>query len=184
MIARLTARNEWKFFAVLPPSRSQTRHDMVGDPAVRGALPAVFAIAMGVVIRAIENDDDLAGPLTLMGVVFVALQVLAPIHQSISANLGSRASTYLHDRLMRACVQPPGMAHLEKPALTNDLTMARDFDIGIVGPPLAIAMDFIAVGLVDLVSGCSQAIVLVGYRWWAPLVLGGAWDRGPALAAP
>ena len=31
--------------------------------------------------------------------------------------------------------------------------MARDFDLGITGPPLAIAMDFIAIGLVDMVGG-------------------------------
>jgi ABC-type multidrug transport system fused ATPase/permease subunit len=53
--------------------------------------------------------------------------------------------------------------------------MARDFDLGIVGPPLAIAMDFIAVGLVDMVGGIAQGLVLFGYAWWAPIVLGGAW---------
>ena len=43
-----------------------------------------------------------------------------------------------------ACVEPPGIGHLEDPELASDLTMARDFDLGISGPPLSISMDFIA----------------------------------------
>jgi ABC-type multidrug transport system fused ATPase/permease subunit len=43
------------------------------------------------------------------------------------------------------------------------------------GPPLFISMDFIAVGLVQLLTGLASAVVLFGYTWWAPLLLGGAW---------
>ena len=53
--------------------------------------------------------------------------------------------------------------------------MARDFDLGISGPPLFISMDFIAGGLVEMVGGLASAVVLAGYAWWAPLVLAGAW---------
>ncbi len=42
-------------------------------------------------------------------------------------------------------------------------------------PPLDISMDFIAGGLVDLVVGVSAAILLVGFRWWAALLLALAW---------
>ncbi|HEX9374458.1 MAG TPA: ABC transporter ATP-binding protein, partial [Roseiflexaceae bacterium] len=54
-------------------------------------------------------------------------------------------------------------------------TVARDFDLGISGPPLSISMDFIAAGLVEMVGGLASAIVLAGYTWWAPLLLAGAW---------
>jgi ABC-type multidrug transport system fused ATPase/permease subunit len=67
------------------------------------------------------------------------------------------------------------MGHLESPELTSDLTMARDFDLGITGPPLSISMDFIAGGLVEMIAGLASAAVLAGYAWWAPLVLAGAW---------
>src|SRR5438876_7104556 len=43
---------------------------------------------------------------------------------------------------------------------TSDLTMARDFDLGITGPPIFISMDFIAAGLVELVGGLASAVVL------------------------
>src|SRR5206468_4638735 len=63
----------------------------------------------------------------------------------------------------------------EDPRLTTDLTMARDFDLGITGPPLWISMDFIASGLVEMVGGLASAAVLTAYAWWAPILLAGAW---------
>ena len=53
------------------------------------------------------------------------------------------------------------MGHLENAELMDDLTMARDFDLGISGPPLSISMDFIAGGLVELASGIASTLVLV-----------------------
>jgi ABC-type multidrug transport system fused ATPase/permease subunit len=67
------------------------------------------------------------------------------------------------------------MAHLENPKLTSDLTMARDFDLGLTGPPMYISMDFIAGGLVEMVGGLASAVVLAGFAWWAPILLAGAW---------
>ena len=89
---------------------------------------------MGVLVGAVQRGDPLAGPLALAGAIFVLLQVLSPIHQAISANLGDRTAAWLYDRLTEACVRPPGMGHLEDPTLTSDLTVARDFDLGMTGP--------------------------------------------------
>jgi ATP-binding cassette, subfamily B, bacterial len=36
-------------------------------------------------------------------------------------------------------------------------------------------MDFTAAGLVPMVAGVASAIILLGFAWWAPIVLGGAW---------
>jgi ATP-binding cassette, subfamily B, bacterial len=67
------------------------------------------------------------------------------------------------------------MGHLEDPKLTGDLTVAREFDAGMTGPPLSISLDFIAGGLVQMIGGLACALVLVAYAWWAPIVLAGAW---------
>ena len=116
---------------------------------------------MGVLVGAVQRQDSLAVPLTFVGVVFVLLQVLSPIHQAVGANLGDRTAAWLYDRLTEACVRPPGMGHLEDPKLTSDLTVARDFDLGMTGPPLSISMDFIAGGLVEMIGGLASAVVLV-----------------------
>ena len=72
-------------------------------------------------------------------------------------------------------MRPQGMGHLEDPTLANDLTVARDFDLGMTGPPLSISMDFIAGGMVETIGGVAAAALLFGYAWWAPFVHGGAW---------
>jgi ATP-binding cassette, subfamily B, bacterial len=175
MIERLRARNEWKFFGVLPKADGTLAVIWWVVLVLRGVLPAVFAVAMGVLVGAVQRGESLAGALTLVGAVFVLLQVLTPIHQAVGANLGDRTAAWLYDRLTEACVRPPGLGHLEDPTLTNDLTVARDFDLGMTGPPLWISMDFIAGGLVELIAGLASASVLAVYAWWAPILLGGAW---------
>jgi ATP-binding cassette subfamily B protein len=141
----------------------------------RGVLPALFAVASGALVGAVQGGRDLAGPLAAVGLVFAARQVLLPVHQAVGANLGDRTAAYLYDRLTEACVRPPGMGHLEDPALAADLTAARDFDLGMTGPPLSVAMDFIAGGLVELLGGLAAAVALFAFAWWAPPLLGGAW---------
>lgn len=175
MFKRLTERKEWKFFAVLPKADPALAALWWTVLVLRGILPAVFAISMGVLVGAVQRGQPLAGPLAFSGTVFVLLQILNPIHQAANANLGDRTASWLYDRLTEACVRPPGMGHLEDPTLTNDLTVARDFDLGMTGPPLAISMDFIASGLVELLGGIASAVILARYAWWAPIVLAGAW---------
>jgi ATP-binding cassette, subfamily B, bacterial len=175
MIERLRARNEWKFFAILPKADRTLAALWWFVLILRGLLPAAFAIAMGLLVGAVERGQGLSGPLAFVAVVFVLLQVLTPIHQAVGANLGDRTAAWLYDRLTEACIRPPGMGHLEDPGLASDLTVARDFDLGMTGPPLSISMDFIAGGLVELIGGLASAAVLAAYAWWAPLVLGGAW---------
>ena len=175
MLEHLRARNEWKFFGILPQADRTLAVAWWVVLVLRGILPALFAIALGTLVGAVQRGEDLVAPLALVGAVFVPLQVLSPIHRALGANLGSRTAAWLYDRLAIACVRPPGMGHLESPTLTSDLTMARDFDLGITGPPMSISMDFIGAGLVELVAGLASAAVLAGYAWWAPLLLAGAW---------
>jgi ABC-type multidrug transport system fused ATPase/permease subunit len=142
---------------------------------VGGVLPALFAVASGVVVDAVDGGDDLTGPLVFIGIVFVVMQVVNPLHVAVGQNLGRQAADWMNDRLMRATTQPVGIAHLENPELAAELSMARDFDLGITAPPLFVSMSFIAGGFRPLIAGISSAIVLAGFAWWAPLVLVAGW---------
>jgi ATP-binding cassette, subfamily B, bacterial len=174
-MTRLRERQEWRFFGVLYRADPGLAVAWWAVLVGRGLLPAGFAVATGALVGAVQRGGELAGPLAAVGVVFVLLQVLTPLHQAIGTNLGDRTAAWLYDRLTEACLRPAGMGHLEDPALSRDLTAARDFDLGMTGPPLSISMDFIAAGLVELVGGLAAAVVLAGFAWWAPLLLGGAW---------
>jgi ABC-type multidrug transport system fused ATPase/permease subunit len=176
MTARLRARQE------LALARALWRADAPLTVAwwlgvlLRGALPAVLAVTSGWLVGAVTDGTSTTAPLIAVGVVFVLAQVVGPLHEAMGYNLGDRTSTSLNDRLMAATLAPPGIAHLERADLASDLSMARDFDLGITGPPLSYGMNFIADGLVYLVVGAASAIVLLRFGWWQAIVLVLAWS--------
>src|SRR5512138_2071232 len=90
--ARMSLRDrpEWKFFAVLSKADAALAAAWWTLLILRGSLPAVFAIAVGVLVGAVQNGAPLAEPLAVVGATFVLLQVLAPLHQAVSSNLGDR----------------------------------------------------------------------------------------------
>jgi ATP-binding cassette, subfamily B, bacterial len=175
MIDRLRGRQEWQFFRALRRAAPAYAIGWWVLIVLRGTLPAVTSVAFGWLVSALTRDVSLVGPLVMVGVSFTLLLISQPLHQLVSANLGGRMAAHLYDRLLSVCVAPPGIAHLERSEMTTDLTMARDFDLGMMGPPLDISMDFIAGGLVDLVVGISAAILLFDFHWWAALLLAVAW---------
>jgi ATP-binding cassette, subfamily B, bacterial len=174
-IARLRQRKEWRFFGQLRRADAPLAAAWWTVVVLHGIVPVLFAIATGILVAAVQRGEPLAAPLTIAGVLFVLVQVLTPVQTAISHNLGDRMAAFLYDRLTAACVHAPGLAHLEDPALAADLTVARDFDLGMTGPPLSYSMDFIAGGLVGTIGGLAAAAVLAGFAWWAPVVLAGAW---------
>jgi len=175
VLQRLRGRQEWALAQALWRADRRLAAAWWAVLVLRGLLPAGFAVAMGVLVGAVHAGNVLTGPLVGMGVIFLLLQVLTPLHLAVGYNLGDRTAAWLYDVLTDACVAPPGIGHLEDPELGSDLTVAREFDAGMTGPPLSISMDFIAGSLVEMVAGLASAAVLAAYAWWAPLLLGGAW---------
>jgi ATP-binding cassette subfamily B protein len=142
---------------------------------LRALVPAGLAITTGLLVGRVEAGGALTGPLVAFGIVFVLSQVGPPVHQVVGSLLGHHLSSVLNDRLMATTLGPDGVGHLERGDLTNDLTTARDFDLGWTGPPMFMNMDFIAQGLAMLLGGIASALVLLGFTWWAPLLLLAAW---------
>lgn len=175
MIAKLRRREEYVFFGVLARVSRPLAATWWGLIVARGLLTVAFAVAIGLLVQAVTRGSGQLGAFLAVGVVFVAAQILGPVHAQVGAALGDRLASWLNGRLLAATAQPAGIAHLEASDLADDITLARDFELGMAGPPLSMAMGFIAGGLVYLVIGAGQTILLVAYRWWAPLLLGGAW---------
>jgi ABC-type multidrug transport system fused ATPase/permease subunit len=172
---RLRRSAEWRFLAVFATAARGLAAAWWTLVALRGLLPAAFAIAMGSVVGAVEQHAPLGAPLVAAGAVFVVMNALGPVHDAIGSNLGAKSGAWLHDRLMDACLAPEGIGHLERPDLAEDLVAARDFDLGIAGPPLSTAVPQIGAGFAQFVGGVALAIVLARYSWWGPLLVGGAW---------
>jgi ABC-type multidrug transport system fused ATPase/permease subunit len=175
VISNLAERQEVQLARVLHRADSRLSAAWWGLVVLRGVLPAGFAVGMGVLVGAVQDQRPLAGPLAAVGVLFVLLQVTTPIQQAVSRSLGDRASAWLYDQLAIATTEPPGMGHLEDPRLAGDLATAREFDDGTSGPPLFVAMDFIAGSLGELVGGIASVLLLLGFAWWAAPLVGLAW---------
>ncbi len=174
-LARLKKSAEYRFLTTI------TRVDSVLGTAwwtllaLRALLPAAFALAMGDLITSVQHREGIDTPLVLVGLVFVAMQTLPPVQSAVSSNLAQKIITYLHDLLLEASLTPAGIAHLERPEINDRLAQARDFDLGITGPPLRASLPRIADGFVEIGGGFGLCALLFGYRWWAPFVAGFGW---------
>ncbi|MEQ7007739.1 hypothetical protein ABN028_16315 [Actinopolymorpha sp. B17G11] len=98
-----------RFFAVLTRCQPGLATVWWAVVVARGVLPAAFAVQLGALVDAVRHGRPLDGLLVGMGVTFVLLHLLAPLHTQVSANLGDHASSWLHDRLLVATTRPQGM---------------------------------------------------------------------------
>jgi DNA-directed RNA polymerase subunit beta' len=126
VLNRLRARQEWQFFGALPKADPVLATVWWALLILNGAMPALFAVAIGATVSAVQEARPVSVSLALTGVVFVLMLIMNPIQTAVSMNLGNKVSTWLNEALIRACVQPPGIGHLEDSDLAEDLTTARD----------------------------------------------------------
>src|SRR4030095_14405168 len=89
-------RNEWKFFATLPQADPVLAGAWWTVLVARGLLGPACGVAMGVLVAAVTRGAPPGWPLAAVAASFVLLQVLPPIQQAISANLGERVASWLY----------------------------------------------------------------------------------------
>jgi ATP-binding cassette, subfamily B, bacterial len=142
---------------------------------VRAVLPAGITLGLGALVKAISSGRNVNTPLLVVAICFAAFSVSGPLHTQLGAILGDRTSGQLQSELVAACSTPAGIAHLERPGLAAELVAARDFDLGIMGPPISVSMGFVGGGLVMLLGGAAQAVALATVTWWGAIVIAGAW---------
>ena len=175
MLAKLMNSQKWQFFATLSKGSRWLSAAWWALIILAGAFPALFSVAVGLLISAVQRDADLTFPLVLLAVVFAGSLVQAPMIAQVAANLGDSLAKWLYDRLLRSSTAPAGIAHLEAHEVVGELAVARDFDQGRSGPSLSLSLNIISNGLVGIAAGFAQTLLLFGFHWWAPLLVGGAW---------
>ncbi|HEX4216248.1 MAG TPA: ABC transporter ATP-binding protein [Candidatus Dormibacteraeota bacterium] len=175
MRRRVADSAEWRFFGALRHASPPLAALWWALIILRGLLPALFSIVVGVLVGAVQGGHGLALPLVSMGVVFILMNALSPLHDAIAENLGSQTSRWLQRRLLGAATTPAGLAHLERPELADAMARAREFDLGVSAPTLNQSMGEIGSGFAQIAAGIAQAAVLGRYSWWAALILLVAW---------
>src|SRR5438309_10307195 len=98
MIGRLRASPEWRFLSVFPQAARRLSVAWWSFIVLRGLLPPAFAVAMGALVGAVQRHSSVALPLAVLGVVFVAMNALGPVHGTVGSLLGARPGAWTHAR--------------------------------------------------------------------------------------
>src|SRR5580765_436677 len=102
---------------------------------VAGLLPAAFSLATGALAGAVPGavgrglssgpGHHVAAALLAATAAYVAIQVIGPLRAVVADTLMRSVDEALSTRLMRAVSGPRGIAHLEDPAVLDQVAQAQ-----------------------------------------------------------
>lgn len=191
----------WRAFLGLLWGASPPRVIVFGGLVlVLGLLPTGVILATGALIRAIPDvvGQGLSGPAATPALLALAAVGLGTAVLAVGGSLLSQQAAVLdaafglevHHAVARAALEPADVATLEDPAFADELDAVQDAErLGVLQHPLT----HLSGVLTTRLQGISAFGVLLGFRWWAPLVLAAAWhltnriydnkmQRGPGSA--
>ena len=142
-------------------------------------LPTAFRLASGALVgtipSAMRGGATSAAAhrvdvwLIVLGVTFVAMQVIGPLANLCVDALGRRLNGLLRARVMEAAALPPGIGHLEDPATLDKVMLAQGVGTSYVTPRLVVNGAFAIAS--NYIGGVAAVALLMAYRWWLPLVV-------------
>jgi ATP-binding cassette, subfamily B, bacterial len=169
-----------EFLRLFPQASRSGTVGLAAQVVAVGLLPLAVMLATGALVAAVSDERSplpgITSPwvaLGMVGALFVLVQVVLPFLAPVADRLAYRLDLLLHQRMLHAVLTPPTLAHLEEPELADELTQARTVGTEQVQTTQAVAA-LSAIGSARLMA-TSSAVVLLSYRWWAPLLLIGAW---------
>lgn len=143
-----------------------------------GLLPTAFSLASGATVGTLPNAvgaglDSQAGSrltwfLTLAVVLFVLMQALGPVRETVADALMVRVDTNLARRIMALTSGPSGIAHLEDPGTVNRLRQAQGV---ISGNTPGGAIYAFSIVWYRRLTGVAAVLVVVSFRWWLAVAL-------------
>jgi ATP-binding cassette subfamily B protein len=182
--ARVTDLSRWRALGGLLWSASRWRVAFFGVVvALVGLLPTAVVLTTGALIQAVPGviRDGLNGPggtpalLALAGLAIglAALAIGGNVMSQQAGVLDSDFALEVHHTVARMTLETPGVAPLEDPAVANELEAVQDAERrGVLQRPVTQLAGVVTARL----RGLGAFAVLLGFRWWAPLVLFVAWQ--------
>jgi ATP-binding cassette, subfamily B, bacterial len=174
---RQGAQLRWAFIRLLPRSSLPLTLGVSVCLVVAAVVPVFLMLSVGWSISDIgaavghgsgsRGAESLTLDLVRVGALFTLLRVVISMTTPIGDQLALRVRAAVFQRVVDAHLAPPGVAHLEDPALRDLVERAQD--------PGAIGTRMAVVGLINrwmLRLGGAGGIVLVAlFKWWAGLGL-------------
>ena len=134
-----------------------------------GALVSpAFALLTGALVTGVTTGAGAVGPLVALGALYAFQQVVGPARGAVAAALARRVDDRMRSRMMRAMLQPHGVAHLEDPALQDDLGLARGIAWG--ASPGSTVEGLSSLWLARL-SAIGSLVLVARFRWWLGVLL-------------
>lgn len=155
--------------------------------ALAALLPVGLAISVGLLVGTIPDaarDGTVSAAyhrsllvLLVVGILFLVQQSLPPFQEAVAEALGVRVMSRLGERVMRAALEPAGIAHLEDPGMLDRIARAQRFAPTDYAPLYAVPA---LAGIIAItIAAIASAALLFGFHWWAPLLVLAArfWSR-------
>ena len=182
-MTRVTAVARWRAFLRLLWTAAPARATVFGVLVLAaGLLPTAIILSTGALMRAIPGvvAHGLSAPegtaallaLGALALEMAALAVGGHVMVQQAAILDAAFALEVHHTVARVTLETPGVATLEDPAFADELEAVQDAErLGVLQRPVSQLSDV----LTTRVAGLGAFAVLLGFRWWAPLVLSVAW---------
>ena len=148
-----------------------------------GLLPTAVILATGALVDTIPGavEHGLGGAggrpalLALSALVFglAALALCGNALTMLCRVLDAAYALEVHDTVARVTLGAPGLAPLDDPALADRLQAVQEAERGGV---LRRTTSELANVVVTRLRGIGAFVVLLGFGWWAPLLLAAAWQ--------
>ena len=182
--ARTTELARWRAFLDLLWRAARWRVALFGVLVlVTGLLPTAIMLLTGAVIEAVpdvvgrglDTPGGRSALLVLSGLVLaLLLQTLAGKALAYLCRvLDAALSLEVHHTIALVTLGTPGVAPLEDPAFADELQAIQDAQKrGALNRPVSEVNNVIGMRL----RGIGAFVVLLGFNWWAPLVLAAVWQ--------
>jgi ATP-binding cassette subfamily B protein len=135
---------------------------------VSGLLPPAFTIATGALVSAVARGDGAWRALAIVSALYLAQRLLAPLEGELGTALARRVDESLTERLMITLAEPPGLAHVEDPAMLDAIAKAQGTLVGVTPGGAAIRIGEVWTLRLE---GLASLVIVGSWRWWAALAL-------------
>jgi ATP-binding cassette, subfamily B, bacterial len=143
---------------------------VIATGAFAGALVPAFMLSSGALVDAIRAGHGTARPLAAVTAVFLVGRLLEPLREQLAFALFRHVDESLTQRLMRVMSRPPGLGHVESPAVLDRVRQAQGVLTGITPGESAFWLGHV---VFLWVQGAGSLLIVAFYEWWL----------APALAA-
>ncbi|HEX9939196.1 MAG TPA: ABC transporter ATP-binding protein [Longimicrobium sp.] len=147
-----------------------------------GVLPTVAMVLTGTLVAALPAaaaggvGSPAARPALLaLGALVGAMVLLEACAKALSVQIGVLDADYaleVHHTVARVSLGAPTVARLEDPAFADELQAVQDEERRGVLQRTVAELAYVAL---QRLRGAGAFVVLLGFHWWAPLLMAAAW---------